>query len=186
MLSGVPAHAQESQSAVEDLRRLRSTFHLAPQVGPQLVGSQVLLEALSLRAAAEDGVTDSLGASAAARRNPDHTITIAPSGQPWVAMLGDLELARSDRALLLSEASYPPVVYFPPDDVHTEALEPSDTSTHCPFKGDASYWASEIDGKPIDVAWYYPRTFDEVMPIAGYIAFYSDRVVVSEASKLAE
>ncbi len=155
-------------------------------MGPQLVGSEVLLEALSLRATAEDGVTDSLGPSAAARRHPDHTITIAPSGEAWVAMLGDLELARSDRALLLAEAGDPPVIYFPPDDVHTEVLDSSDTSTHCPFKGDASYWASDIDGKPVDVAWYYPRTFDEVTPIAGYIAFYADRVIVSEASKLAE
>lgn len=155
---------------------------MASQVGAQLVGSEVLLEALSRRAASENGVTDSLGASPAAMRSPDHTIVITPAGKSCAATLDGIELARSDRALLLSEAGYPPVVYFPPGDVRTDALRPSDTSTHCPFKGDASYWASDIDGSLHDVAWYYPRTFDEVSSIAGYIAFYTNRVVVSEAS----
>ena len=99
-------------------------------------------------------------------------------------MLGDCEVARSDRALLLSEAGYSPVVYFPPDDVRTEALSSSDTQTHCPFKGDASYWAAEIDGELTDVGWYYPQTFDEVSEIAGYIAFYKDRVVVVSSALL--
>ena len=101
-------------------------------------------------------------------------------------MLGDVEVARSGRVLMLSEAGYSPVVYFPPDDVRTDALIASDSSTHCPFKGDAFYWAAEIDGKLTDIAWYYPLTFDEVSSIAGYIAFYIDRVVVRPASQLAE
>ncbi len=147
-------------------------------MGAQLGESEILLEALSHRTAAQHGVTGSLGASAAAKRSPEHRIDISPAGKTWVAMLGDLELARSDRALLLTEASLTPVIYFPPDDVHTENLIASETSSHCPFKGDASYWAAEVDGKRIDIAWYYPRTFDEVSEIAGFIAFYANRVVV--------
>ena len=126
---------------------------------------------------------DGLGPSAAARQNPRHTIVITHAEETWVATLGELEVARSDRTLLLSEAGYSPVVYFPPDDVRTEILVPSDSSTHCPFKGDASYWAAEIDGKLTDVGWYYPRTFDEVSAIAGYVAFYKGRVFV-HASEL--
>ena len=123
-------------------------------------------------------MTGGLGPSAAARRNPGHTIAISHAAETWVATLGDLEIARSDQALLLSEAGYSPVVYFPPEDVRTESLLPSNTSTHCPFKGDASYWAAEVDGTPTDVGWYYPATFDEVSAIAGYVAFYKGRVFV--------
>ncbi len=150
-------------------------------MGAQLGGREVLLEALPFPAAAKYGMTTSLGASTAARKHPDHTIVIAATGDSRLALLGDVELARSDGALLLSEAGYPPVVYFPPGDVRTEALVPSETRSHCPFKGDASYWAVEIDGELVDVAWYYPRTFDEVDAIAGFIAFYADRVVVRAA-----
>ncbi len=119
-----------------------------------------------------------LGPSPAARKDPGHSIVITHAEATWVATLGDREVARSDRALLLSEAGYSPVVYFPPEDVLTEALTPSKTSTHCPFKGDALYWAAEIDGTSTDVGWYYPATFDEVSAIAGYVAFYKGRVFV--------
>lgn len=87
---------------------------------------------------------------------------------------------------MLIESGYSPVVYFPPEDVRTEALIESNTSTHCPFKGDASYWAAEIDGEKRDIAWFYPRTFDEVSPIAGFIAFYVDRVTVAPESQAIE
>lgn len=127
-------------------------------------------------------MTGGLGASAAARENPRHSIVITPAETTFFAMLGDVEIARSKRALLLYEAGYSPVVYFPSDDVRTEALSPSDTKTHCPFKGDALYWAAAIDGELTDVGWYYPQTFDEVSAIAGYIAFYKGRVVVKEST----
>lgn len=150
-------------------------------MGAQLGDSEILLEALSHRTAAHHSMTGTLGASAAAKRSPEHRIDISPTGKTWVAMLGDLELARSDRALLLTEASLSPVVYFPPDDVRTGTLSASETTTHCPFKGDASYWASEVDGERVDIAWFYPRTFDGVSEIAGYVAFYADRVTVRPA-----
>lgn len=126
-------------------------------------------------------MTGSLGASAAAKRSPDHRIDISGAGKTWVATLGDLALARSERALLLTESGFSPVIYFPPDDVHTRDLIASETRSHCPFKGDASYLAADVDGKRVDVAWYYPRTFDEVSEIAGFIAFYVNRVVVRPA-----
>ncbi len=172
------SYAQESQLADENLCRLRTAVYLASQVGAQLGQREILLEALSLGKTAKDGMNTSLGASEAARKNPEHRISIGPTRKTWVAMLGEQEIARSDRALLLSEAGYSPVVYFPPDDVRTDALRSSDTQSHCPFKGDASYWAADIDGERVDIGWYYPKTFDEVQAIAGFIAFYKGRVVV--------
>jgi len=127
-------------------------------------------------------VTSGLGPSEAAKKSPHHSIVITPAADTWVAMLGEFEVARSNRALLLSEADYSAVVYFPPGDVRTEALTPSDWQTHCPFKGDARYWAAEIAGTITNVGWYYPQTFDEVSEIGGYIAFYKDRVAVASST----
>ena len=112
-------------------------------------------------------MTGTLGSSAAALRNPEHTISIVPSNKTWVATLGEFELARSDRAVVLAEAGYSPVVYFPHGDVRVEELLASKTRTHCPFKGNAVYWAAQMDDTICDVAWCYPRTFDEVSAIAG-------------------
>ncbi len=154
-------------------------------MGPELGGREVLFEALPFRAAAKDGMKVGLGPSETAKDIEHHSMVISSTGDTWVAMLGEIEIARSERALLLAEAGYSPVVYFPPDDVRTDALSPSDTQTHCPFKGDASYWAATIEGKRTDIGWYYPRTFDEVSEIAGYVAFYKGRVAV-HASELAD
>ena len=127
-------------------------------------------------------MTTGLGPSPAAKDNPQHTISIAPSDEVWVARLGDEEIARSDSALLLSESGYAPVVYFPPGDVRTELLVPSDSSTRCPFKGTAAYWATSVGSRATDVAWYYPKVFDEVTKIEGYIAFYTEHVTIEPVS----
>ncbi len=73
------------------------------------------------------------------QRNPSHRITVEPfDGIVTVAFSGAI-LASSGEALVLREASYPPVLYIPFKDIYFEFLKPSATSPHCPFKGDASY-----------------------------------------------
>ncbi|HEY1653193.1 MAG TPA: DUF427 domain-containing protein [Acidimicrobiales bacterium] len=63
--------------------------------------------------------------------------------------------------------------YFPADDVRTELLERSDASTHCPWKGDASYFSIVADGKRNDdAAWYYPEPYDAAKDIKDYVAFW--------------
>jgi len=63
--------------------------------------------------------------------------------------------------------------YFPPDSVNREYFTDSQTSTHCPWKGDASYYTLEIDGtRNEDAAWYYPAPKDAAAEIKGYIAFW--------------
>lgn len=119
--------------------------------------------------------TETLGPSPGRSRNPTHAIVIRPADGTWSASLDDILLARSSHALLVEEAGYDPVVYFPPADVEPGRLAPSPTRTHCPFKGDAHYYAI-AGGSGGDVAWFYPRVYDEVGPIAGHVAFYTDRV----------
>src|SRR4029450_13463967 len=79
--------------------------------------------------------------------------------------------------LLLLEARHLPVYYFPPQDVRTELLEPTGTSTHCPRKGDASYWSVRVgDRVARDAVWSYQDPLPERADIKGYLALYWDRM----------
>lgn len=63
--------------------------------------------------------------------------------------------------------------YFPPETVHWEYLRESPTHTRCPWKGLASYYTAEVDGKTnSDVAWYYPQPSAAAAEIAGHVAFW--------------
>ncbi len=64
-------------------------------------------------------------------------------------------------------------VYFPPETIKREFFKPSETHTVCPWKGTASYYTVEVDGKQNkDAAWYYPETKEAANNIKGYVAFW--------------
>ncbi|MBN8230012.1 DUF427 domain-containing protein [Corallococcus macrosporus] len=64
-------------------------------------------------------------------------------------------------------------VYFPPDSLVREHFKPSATHTHCPWKGEASYYSVEVDGKTnADAAWFYPEPKPAAANIRGYVAFW--------------
>jgi uncharacterized protein (DUF427 family) len=72
--------------------------------------------------------------------------------------------------------------YFPLDSVAPEILEPSDTHTKCPWKGDASYYSLVVDGsRNADAAWYYPSPLPAAAQIEGRVAFWKG-VEVSESA----
>ena len=99
----------------------------------------------------------------------------------WTVRAAGAVIAESNDAVELSEGSYTPVVYFPRDDIAMAFLEPSAKSTHCPHKGDASYFSIEAkSGTIADAAWSYEAPFDGVEAIAGHLAFYADQVTVEE------
>ncbi|MEU3295647.1 DUF427 domain-containing protein [Streptomyces longwoodensis] len=109
-----------------------------------------------------------------------HRITIE-QGDVRVRVVRDGQvLAESDRPLVLRETGCPVRYYLPAEDVRTELLTPSDTHTHCPFKGTASYWslpgsAEGTDGT--DRVWAYPDPKPEVAAIKGHLCFYDTEVV---------
>ncbi len=89
-------------------------------------------------------------------------------------------MARTTSALTLQEADYPAVQYVPLDDVAPDVLQPSDTRTWCPYKGEASYWSLTANGTELaDSVWGYPDASPAVGRIAGHVAFYADRVSVT-------
>lgn len=77
-------------------------------------------------------------------------------------------IARSDDTVMV-EGNH----YFPSSSVRTELLEPTDHSTHCPWKGEASYYDVVVDGeRSPNAAWYYPAPKDAAAEIKDHVAFY--------------
>lgn len=108
---------------------------------------------------------------------PDHPITITPHrGRVTVTVAGRVVADTSD-ALTLQEASYPPVQYIPRKDVDMTQLAHSEHTTHCPYKGDCSYFSIPAGGeRTTNAAWTYEAPHDAVAAIRKYVAFYPDRV----------
>jgi uncharacterized protein (DUF427 family) len=110
---------------------------------------------------------------------PDHPIHIEPGRTRWRAMFGDAVIADTDDALVVREADYPQVVYFPRDTVAMEYMARTDRVTHCPYKGDATYYTIRRHSQIAEnAAWSYDEPGDAVGQLAGRIAFYTDQVEV--------
>jgi len=108
---------------------------------------------------------------------PDHPIAITPAKTRWRVAYGDHVIADSADALLLQEASYPAVVYFPREDVSMEYFSRTERSTHCPFKGDAAYYTILMDGQFAENAvWTYEQPYPAMEQIRDRLAFYPDKV----------
>jgi uncharacterized protein (DUF427 family) len=106
-----------------------------------------------------------------------HTITIEPEARHVRVSVKGVVLAESDNAKALHETGLPTRWYIPKADVRMDALEPTNFSSQCPFKGQAEYWSAEIGGeKEHNIAWSYPTPIPGAEEIGGLIAFYNDRV----------
>jgi uncharacterized protein (DUF427 family) len=108
---------------------------------------------------------------------PDHPITITPNPARIVVTVAGQVVADSSRALTLQESTYPAVQYIPIEDVDRSLLERTETSTYCPYKGDASYYSIPVGGeRSVDAIWVYEAPRDAVKEIKDHVAFYPDRV----------
>jgi uncharacterized protein (DUF427 family) len=117
--------------------------------------------------------------SAAAQKipGPDHPIAVQPSLDRVEVKFAGRTVADSANALTLREASYPPVQYIPKSDVRMDLLTPTSHKTHCPYKGDASYFSIKVGDRTAENAvWCYENPYPAVSEIAGHVAFYPDRV----------
>jgi uncharacterized protein (DUF427 family) len=111
------------------------------------------------------------------QRNPGYRITVEPFDGVVTVTFSDAIIASTDKALALKEGDYPPILYIPFKDIYFELLRRTDTSTHCPYKGDASYWGVSAVGEfEKDIMWAYESPYDEMQRIRNYGAFYPDKV----------
>ena len=109
--------------------------------------------------------------------SPAHPITVVPTPSRVVVKVDGKIIADTTSALTLQEASYPPVQYIPMADVDQSLLRRTDTSSYCPFKGDASYYTIATSDRELpDAVWSYETPYPAVDVIAGYVAFYPQRV----------
>jgi uncharacterized protein (DUF427 family) len=120
------------------------------------------------------------------RKFPNHRVKLKPAkARVRVKINGEI-IADTTDALALEEAmdadtsTVAPVVYYiPRKDVKTERLVRTPKKTHCPFKGDATYYSMRDGGE--DVVWSYENPYDEMMAIKGRLAFYPDKVEITTA-----
>lgn len=107
-------------------------------------------------------------------------ITIRKAEGTWVVRAGGAVLGETSEALELTEGDYPPVIYFPRADIAMAFLDDSPHSTHCPHKGDASYFSIVTKSTTLkNAAWSYETPKEAVARIKDHLAFYpSDTVAV--------
>jgi uncharacterized protein (DUF427 family) len=103
-----------------------------------------------------------------------HTIEVTPGSDEVVVRVNDTVVATSARSLVLTETGCPARFYLPVEDVRTDLLTPSATTSHCPFKGDAVYWSVNTGAGPVeDVVWSYPDA--KIKEISGLLAFWTEK-----------
>lgn len=115
---------------------------------------------------------------------PDHPITVTPYAGRVIASVAGRTIADSTATLSLQEADYPAVHYFPRADVDLSTLERTDQATYCPYKGEASYFSIVAgDASLPNSVWTYEHPYAPVAEIEEYVAFYPDRVEVTEVAE---
>lgn len=106
---------------------------------------------------------------------PAHRLFFEPYPRRLRALVGDRVVLDSVRAQLLHESNLPPRVYVPFDDLDGSLLERTDTTTHCPFKGDASYWTLRAGGRVLeDAIWAYAEPLEPAAWLRGFASLEWD------------
>jgi uncharacterized protein (DUF427 family) len=109
--------------------------------------------------------------------SPKHVLHSEPSSKRVRVQLDGETVADSTRTKLLHETGILPVYYFPMEDIRSELLTPTDHSTHCPFKGDASYWTVTVGDKVAENSlWGYEDPNPESQFLLGHAAFYFNKM----------
>jgi uncharacterized protein (DUF427 family) len=113
---------------------------------------------------------------------PDYRVDLLPENRRVKVVFGGQTVADSGAALRVEETGHGPVYYLPEKDVRLDLMHPTEHHTRCPYKGEASYWTIELPGgeganrRSENAVWGYPSPYDEVSGLAGYYAFYPNRV----------
>jgi uncharacterized protein (DUF427 family) len=100
-------------------------------------------------------------------------VRLLPCARRIRAVFAGRTVADSTNVLYVFETGHLPVYYFPLADVDQELLERTDRPSHCPRKGDASYWSVRVgDAVAENAAWGYEQPFDAVSGLEGHVALY--------------
>ncbi|KRV50310.1 hypothetical protein AQ490_14480 [Wenjunlia vitaminophila] len=112
-------------------------------------------------------------------RDPYTRVDVLASSRHVRVEVDGVLVAESRAPRIVFETGLPPRYYLPQTDVSLHLLEPSDTVTHCPYKGTARYVSARLDGRTVeDIAWSYPTPLPESQKIAGLLSFYDSKAEV--------
>ncbi|KAG2362723.1 DUF427-domain-containing protein [Suillus spraguei] len=113
-------------------------------------------------------------------KDPYKRVDVLQSSRHVRVALNGVELATTNRPRLLFETGLRVRTYMPITDAHVELLMPSDTVTECPYKGVANYFNVQLPNGEVhkDIVWYYRTPQPECGQMAGYVAFYDEKVDV--------
>ena len=112
-------------------------------------------------------------------RDPYTRVDILASSRHVRVEVDGVTVADSVRPVILFETGLPPRYYLPLSDVRTDLLTPTDTQTHCPYKGTATYWSVDTGhGVRPDLVWMYRAPLAESQKVAGLACFYDEKVDV--------
>jgi len=110
-------------------------------------------------------------------RDPYKRVDILPSSRHVRVVLGGVTITDTQHPQILLETGLPTRYYLPEPDVRMELLEPTETTTRCPYKGMASYWSARIGGRVFkDIVWSYRDPLPACLPIARLLCFFNERV----------
>src|SRR5258708_4518612 len=111
---------------------------------------------------------------------PEHPITIEPNPSRVLVKVDGKVVADTRNALTLREAGYAPVQYVPLEDVDGSLITATAHATYCPYKGDASYYTITAAEDGRNAVWEYREPYEAVAAIKGRVAFYANRVELTE------
>ena len=110
-------------------------------------------------------------------RDPYSRIDVCRTTRRVRVLLDGEVLADSRRARVLYEAALPPRWYLPAEDVRTELLIPSGSSSRCAYKGAASYWHVRVGDRVVeDLVWSYPDPAHDAEPVRDMLCFFGEKV----------
>jgi uncharacterized protein (DUF427 family) len=110
-------------------------------------------------------------------RDPYTRIDILPSSRHIRIEVEGVTVAESPKPTLLFETNLPVRYYLPKTHVRMDLLQATESTSHCPYKGQAEYWSLRVgDTVHTDLAWSYRTPLPESQRIAGLISFYTDKV----------
>lgn len=111
-------------------------------------------------------------------RDPYHRVDARPTSRRFQVRVAGNQVADTTGAFVVSETGGPNRMYIPVADIKTDAFTKSETTTHCPHKGDTVYWHHH-ESNTTDVAWSYPAPLEEATRIAGHWCFDGDNVEIN-------